>query len=224
MRLADYLKHDAIGLAGLVARREASPQELLDVALEQNARSHPRINAICRLMEKEARAQLAGPLSGPFAGVPFLIKDITEDYAGVPTTGGSRSMASVVPLEHANVVRRYLEAGLVVFGKTNLPGFALKGVTDSVLFGRASNPWNFDRTPGGSSGGDAASVAAGIVPMAAASDGGGSIRIPAGVLWPVWTEALAWARVAWARSRRGLVRRGERGRDLAQRSRHCRRA
>ncbi len=179
MRLADYLKHDAIGLAGLVARREASPKELLDVALEQNARSHPRINSVCRLMDKEARAQLAGPLSGPFAGVPFLIKDITEDYAGVPTTGGSRSMASVVPLEHANVVRRYLEAGLVVFGKTNLPEFALKGITDSVLFGRASNPWNFDRTPGGSSGGAAASVAAGIVPMAAASDGGGSIRIPA---------------------------------------------
>ena len=179
MRLADYLKHDAVGLAGLVARREASPQELLDVALEQNARAHPRINAVCRLMDKEARAQLAGPLSGPFAGVPFLIKDITQDYAGVPTTGGSRSMASVVPGEHAHVVRRYLEAGLVVFGKTNLPEFALKGVTDSVLFGRASNPWDFDRTPGGSSGGAAAAVARRNCPMAAANDGGGSIRIPA---------------------------------------------
>ena len=97
----------------------------------------------------------------------------------MPTTGGSRSMASVVPVEHANVVRRYLEAGLVVFGKTNLPEFALKAVTNSTLFGRANNPWDFDRTPGGSSGGAAAAVAAGIVPMAAANDGGGSIRIPA---------------------------------------------
>jgi amidase len=179
MRLVDYLKHDAVGLASLVARGEASPQELLDVALQQNARVHPRINAVCRLMDKEARAQLAQKLSGPFAGVPFLIKDIGQDYAGLPTTGGSRSMASFVPVEHANMVRRYLEAGLVVFGKTNLPEFALKAVTDSTLFGRANNPWNFDRTPGGSSGGAAAAVAAGIVPMAAANDGGGSIRIPA---------------------------------------------
>ena len=179
MRLVDYLKHDAVSLAGLVARREASPQELLEVALRQNVRAHPKINAVCRLMDKEARAQLARPLSGPFAGVPFLIKDNAQDYAGLPTSNGSRSMLSVVPREHAHVVRRYLEAGLVVFGKTNLPEFALKVVTDSALFGRASNPWDFNRTPGGSSGCAAAAVAAGIVPMAAANDGGGSIRIPA---------------------------------------------
>ena len=179
MRLGDYLKHDGVGLAGLVARREASPQELLDVALQQNERAHPKINAVCRLMDKEARAQLAKPLSGPFAGVPFLIKDNAQDYAGLPTSSGSRSMLSVVPREHAHVVRRYLEAGLIVFGKTNLPEFALKAVTDSALFGRASNPWDFNRTPGGSSGGAAAAVAAGIVPMAAGNDGGGSIRIPA---------------------------------------------
>ena len=126
MRLGDYLKHDGVGLAGLVARREASPQELLDVALQQNERAHPKINAVCRLMDKEARAQLARPLSGPFAGVPFLIKDIAQDYAGLPTSSGSRSMLSVVPGEYAHVVRRYLEAGLIVFGKTNLPEFALK--------------------------------------------------------------------------------------------------
>ena len=178
MRLVDYLKHDAVGLASLVARREASPQELLDVALEQNARAHPRINAVCRLMDKEARAQLAGRLSGPFAGVPFLIKDIAQDYAGVPTTSGSRSMASVVPSEHAHVVRRYLAAGLVIFGKTNLPEFALKGVTDSALFGATHNPWKLGRTPGGSSGGGVAAEAVGMGNLAIGTDGAGSVRIP----------------------------------------------
>ena len=179
MKLTDYLKQDAVGLAGLVTKREVSAQELLEIAREQNARVHTKINAVIRLMDKEAEAQLEGPLAGPFAGVPFLIKDIAEDYAGLPTTQASRSMASAIPNEHANVVRRYLSAGLVVFGKTNLPEFALKAVTDSILHGRASNPWDLGRTPGGSSGGAAAAVAAGVVPMAAGNDGGGSIRIPA---------------------------------------------
>jgi amidase len=118
-------------------------------------------------------------LTGPFAGVPFLIKDCAQDYAGLPTTYGSRSMQGAFVAAHAHVVRRYLEAGLVIFGKTNLPEFALKGVSDSQLFGRVQNPWNFERTPGGSSGGAAAAVASGVVPMAAGNDGGGSIRIPA---------------------------------------------
>jgi len=177
--ITDYLKHDALGLAELVARRETSAEELLDVALWQNARTHPNINAVVRLMEGEARQQLAKPLRGAFAGAPFLLKDIAQDYAGLPTSCGSRSMLAVVPRQHAHVVRRHLDAGLVVFGKTNLPEFGLKAVSDSVLFGRASNPWDFGRTPGGSSGGAAAAAASGIVPMAAANDGGGSIRIPA---------------------------------------------
>jgi amidase len=136
-------------------------------------------NAICRLMEGEARSQLKKQLAGPFAGVPFLIKDCAQDYAGLPTTYGSRSMQRTVAREHSHVVRRYLEAGFVIFGKTNLPEFALKGVSDSQLFGRACNPWNVDHTPGGSGGGAAAAVASGVVPMAAGNDGGGSIRIPA---------------------------------------------
>ena len=179
MDFPEYLQHDATSLAALVARGEVSPAELLDTALAHNARVHGRINAVCRLLEPQARARLSGPLRGPLAGVPFLIKDAVQDYAGVPTTFGSRSMQGNVPAEHASVVRRYLEAGLVVFGKTNLPEFALKAVSDSALYGRVSNPWNLDHTPGGSSGGAAAAVAAGIVPMAAGNDGGGSIRIPA---------------------------------------------
>jgi amidase len=179
MDFAHYLQHDATSLAALVQRGELAPAELLDLALTRNAEVHGRINAVCRLLEAQARAQLTRPAAGPLAGVPFLIKDGVQDYAGVPTSFGSRSMRGYVPTEHAAVVRRYLEAGLVIFGKTNLPEFALKAVTDPVLYGRASNPWNLDHTPGGSSGGAAAAVAAGIVPMAAGNDGGGSIRIPA---------------------------------------------
>jgi amidase len=129
-------------------------------------------------MESEARSQLKKQLTGPFAGVPFLIKDCAQDYAGLPTTYGSRAMRTPAP-EHAHVVRRYLDAGFLIFGKTNLPELALKGVSDSQLFGRTNNPWNVDHTPGGSSGGAAAAVASGVVPMAAGNDGGGSIRIPA---------------------------------------------
>lgn len=179
MELSDYIKHDAVGLAEAVARREVAAEELLALALQQNARAQPRTNAVCRLMESEARAQLAHPLNGPFAGVPFLIKDCAQDYAGLPTSYGSRALSNTLAPEHATVVRRYLDAGFVIFGKTNLPELALKGVSDSRAFGRTSNPWNADHTPGGSSGGAAAAVASGVVPMAAGNDGGGSIRIPA---------------------------------------------
>jgi len=179
MKLSEYVQHDAVGLAERVARGEIGAGELLDLALRQSAAAQPKTNAICRLMEDEARSQLKRPLAGPFAGVPFLIKDCAQDYAGLSTSYGSRSMLGIVAPEHAHVVRRYLDAGLLIFGKTNLPEFALKAVSDSQLFGRANNPWNLDHTPGGSSGGAAAAVASGVVPMAAGNDGGGSIRIPA---------------------------------------------
>ncbi len=179
MTREEYLQHDAVALADLVGRGETTAQALLDLALQQSAIAQPKTNAICCLMEREARAQLNQKLTGPFAGVPFLIKDCAHDYAGMPTTFGSRSMAGSPAPQHAYVVRRFLEAGLVIFGKTNLPEFALKAVTDSKLFGRAQNPWDLARTPGGSSGGAAAAVASGVVPMAAGNDGGGSIRIPA---------------------------------------------
>ncbi|MGJ9417341.1 amidase [Massilia sp. CMS3.1] len=179
MDFAHYLQHDATALAALVARGDTTPAELLDLALARNAAVHGRINAVCRLLEPQARKQLLHRPHGPLAGVPFLIKDCVQDYAGVPTSFGSRSMRNYVPTEHAAVVRRYMDAGLVIFGKTNLPEFALKAVTDPVLYGRTSNPWNLGHTPGGSSGGAAAAVAAGIVPMAAGNDGGGSLRIPA---------------------------------------------
>jgi len=179
MNFSDYVKHDAVGLASCVARGEVTAGELLALALGQSERAQPKTNAICRMMESEARAQLKKPLMGPFAGVPFLIKDIAQDYAGLPTSAGSRALLAHVAAAHAHSVRCHLAAGLVIFGKTNLPELGLKGVSDSQTFGRTCNPWNVAHTPGGSSGGSAAAVASGVVPMAAGNDGGGSIRIPA---------------------------------------------
>lgn len=175
MNFDEYRTYDATGLAKLVADKEVSAAELLALARDRAAEVNPRINAIVR----DVPAEPADDLTGPFAGVPFLIKDLAQDYAGLPTSSGSRALMSLKVIEHATVVQRWLDAGLVIFGKTNTPEFGLKGVTEPEAWGPARNPWNLDRTPGGSSGGSAAAVAAGIVPCAGANDGGGSIRIPA---------------------------------------------
>jgi len=177
---AEYLAHDATALAARVRAGELAPAELLDLALAQLARVQPRINALVRSLEPQARAQIAaGVGTGPLAGVPLLLKDSVQDYAGTPTGYGSRALQGAVAPVHSAIVRRLLAAGAVVFGKTNLPELGLKGVTDPLAHGRASNPWDLARTPGGSSGGSAAAVAAGVLPMATGNDGGGSIRIPA---------------------------------------------
>ncbi|ODU09375.1 MAG: amidase [Rubrivivax sp. SCN 71-131] len=179
MRHDEYLRHDATALAALVRAGEVSAAELLELALARASAVQPRINALVRAMEEQARAQIAAGLQGPLAGVPFLLKDSLQDYAGVPTGHGSRALRHWVPTGHAATTRRFLDAGLVVFGKTNLPEFGLKGVSDSAFHGPVSNPWDLTRNAGGSSGGAAAAVAAGVLPMAAGSDGGGSLRIPA---------------------------------------------
>jgi amidase len=179
MDAAEYASHDGVGLAELVAKGEVGAAELLEAAQRRADEVNPRINAVVIRMDDEARRRAAQPLEGPFAGVPFLIKDLAQDYEGFPTSSGSRAFSTTRASGHSTVVRRWLDAGLVVFGKTNTPEFGAKGVTEPALFGPARNPWDLGRTPGGSSGGAAAAVAAGIVPVAGASDGGGSIRIPA---------------------------------------------
>ncbi len=180
MTYDEYVTQDAVGLAHLVAGGEVSPGELLEVALERAAAVNPRINAIVRDMPDEARAQgEAPPSEGPLSGVPFLLKDLSAYVAGTPTSAGSRLFRTApAPADNA-IVAAYRGAGLNLFGKTNTPEFGLEPVTEPELFGPCRNPWALDRTPGGSSGGAAAAVAAGIVPAAHASDGGGSIRIPA---------------------------------------------
>ncbi|GAB2769765.1 amidase [Amycolatopsis magusensis] len=170
----DYPSYDAVGLAALVRDGQATPADLLEAARARLERVNPRLNAVVRAVDPPAAAS-----DGPFAGVPFLLKDLHQDLAGLPTSSGSRSMVSVPAEQTATVVQRWLDAGLVVFGKTNTPEFGAKGITEPELFGPARNPWNTEHTPGGSSGGAAAAVAAGVVPCAGASDGGGSIRIPA---------------------------------------------
>jgi amidase len=175
----DYASHDGLGLAELVARRAVSPTELLNAARARADAVNPRINAIVRGMDAVADERAASALDGPFAGVPFLIKDLHQEYAGFPCAGGCRALATRPAERHATVVERWLAAGLVVFGATNTPEFGAKAITEATLYGAARNPWDQTRTPGGSSGGAAAAVAAGILPVAGASDGGGSIRIPA---------------------------------------------
>jgi Asp-tRNA(Asn)/Glu-tRNA(Gln) amidotransferase A subunit family amidase len=175
----DYMKLDATALAKLVADKEATAAELLELARKRAAEVNPKINAIVIGIDKESDAQASGELTGPFAGVPFLVKDLAQEYKGYPTTYGSRALKNWVAEEHALVTQRFLDAGLVIFGKTATPEFGAKGITESEIWGPTRNPWDTSRTPGGSSGGSASAVAAGIVPAAGANDGGGSIRIPA---------------------------------------------
>ena len=180
MHLDEYMSLDATALAELVERKQVTPAELVALARQRADAVNPRLNAIIRRLDDVADRQAADPdLRGAFAGVPFLIKDLDQEYRGFPTSCGSRSLANDVADRHALVTQRFLDAGLVIFGMTNTPEFGAKGVTESEYWGPARNPWNTEHTPGGSSGGSGAAVAAGIVPAAGANDGGGSIRIPA---------------------------------------------
>jgi amidase len=175
-----FQDHDAVGLAELVATGETTPQELLESAIEAVERTNGSVNAVVTKMYDEAARFIKEDLGtdGPLRGVPYLLKDLRADYAGVPTTSGSRFFIDNIPERDSELVRRIKAAGLVVFAKTNTPEFGGNVSTEPVLFGATRNPWNLDRIAGGSSGGSAAAVAAGMAPASHASDGGGSIRIP----------------------------------------------
>jgi amidase len=175
----DYRSYDALGLAELIKKGDASAAEVLETALKLAQERNGTLNAINRFLEDAARVRAAEPLPDtPIAGVPFLIKDLVY-MKNVPCTYGSRLYADNVPDHDATVVERYRDAGLVIFGRTNTPEFGLNVATEPALFGPTRNPWNTDHVPGGSSGGAAAAVADGWLPVAHATDGGGSIRIPA---------------------------------------------
>ncbi|HET9455282.1 MAG TPA: amidase [Gemmatimonadaceae bacterium] len=177
---AEYEQYDGLALAELVRKGEVSATDLLDAAIERIDSRNPRLNAVVTKMYDEARASLARRRpTGPFAGVPFLIKDLLAMYAGVPTSAGNRVLRGIPAREDSEIVRRYKAAGLTILGKTNTPEFGLVPYTESEALGPARNPWDTDRIPGGSSGGSAAAVAARMVPVAGGGDGGGSIRIPA---------------------------------------------
>ncbi len=180
MAFGEYADYDGIGLAQLVQRGEVTARELADEAIARIERHNPRLNAVVTPTYERGRAIAAQPGGGPFRGVPFLLKDILGNWSGVPTRCGSRFFADApAPDWDDSLVVRFKAAGLVPLGKTNVPEFGLLPTTESQLYGPARNPWNLAYSTGGSSGGSAAAVAAGLVPIAHANDGGGSIRIPA---------------------------------------------
>ena len=178
---AELLFKPATELAGLIRDGELASRELVETAFERIEALEPELNAFCHLDREGAlaAAELVNPGDPrPFAGVPIAIKD-TAEVAGWPYTLASEIFGDFVPEYDAFVVRRLIDAGFVPVGKTSLPEFGILPVTEPRRFGATRNPWDTDRTPGGSSGGSAAAVAAGMVPLAHGSDGGGSIRIPA---------------------------------------------
>ncbi|HEY0283725.1 MAG TPA: amidase family protein [Rhizomicrobium sp.] len=180
MSFSEYGRCDGLGLAEHVARKDVTAAELLEEAVARAEKLNPALGAIVFKDYEAARAAAQAPLpSGPFAGVPFLFKDIFLNAKGTPTRQGSRFFPPF-PADHDSFLAvRFKKAGLIAFGKTNVPEFGLLPTTEGRLYGPAHNPWNLAYSTGGSSGGSAAAVAAGIVPLAHANDGGGSIRIPA---------------------------------------------
>jgi amidase len=180
MAFSEYGRLDGLGMAECVAKKQVSPAELLEEAIARAERLNPALNAVILKDYERARTTVKGTLpQGAFTGVPFLLKDISLQFRGTPTRQGSKFFPPF-PSDHDSfLMARFRKAGLVAFGKTNVPEFGLLPTTEGRLYGPAHNPWNLAHSTGGSSGGSAAAVAAGIVPLAHANDGGGSIRIPA---------------------------------------------
>jgi aspartyl-tRNA(Asn)/glutamyl-tRNA(Gln) amidotransferase subunit A len=176
----------AIELAELIRRKTLSPVQVIDAVFARIHTLNPKINAYCTLAEESARAEarqaeqavIDGAELGLLHGVPFSVKDLTAT-AGVRTMRGSRLFEHSIPTEDAPAIARLKQAGAILIGKTTTPELGCKGVTDSPVSGITRNPWNLERTPGGSSGGASAALAAGLGPLALATDGGGSIRAPA---------------------------------------------
>ena len=176
----EFMRYDATALADLVRKGEVQPVELINAAISRIEKFNPKLNAVVTPAFEQARAIAKDPLpDGPFTGVPFLLKDIGATLAGVRMTMGTAFMSQFIPDHDSELTRRIKRSGLVILGKTNVPELGILPTTEPRFLGSCRNPWDISRTTGGSSGGSAAAVAAGFVPMAHANDGGGSIRIPA---------------------------------------------
>jgi len=180
-RLADdFEQYDGLGLAELISKKEASPDEVLAATLERIDTRNPAVNAVVMRMDEQARGAIrAGLPDGAFKGVPYLLKDLGVLYTDTITSFGSRLYANYTADHDSEIVARLKRAGLVIAGKTNTPEMGIAPSTEPRLFGPTRNPWKLTHSAGGSSGGAAAAVASGMLPMAHATDGGGSIRIPA---------------------------------------------
>lgn len=179
--MIDFLAQDATGWAASVASKAVSPGELLEVALAKVAALNPQLNAVVLVQEAAARRAIASGLpQGPFAGVPFLLKDLGCEAVDFPSHNGSKLFANTVYRGDSAIYERIRATGVVTFGRTTSPEGGIGAATEAAVYGGPTrNPWNLQHTSGGSSGGAGAAVAAGIVPFAHGSDGGGSVRIPA---------------------------------------------
>lgn len=180
MNIDEFKKMDGVEMAERIQRKEIKPSELLEHSFNQLEKVNPDLNAVISSRKEKAFSETDRFYSAaqPFAGVPVLLKE-TQRLAGERSTSASRLLKDSVAKEDANFVSEFRNAGFQFVGHTNIPEFALKNITESSVHGPVKNPWNLEHSPGGSSGGAAAAVASGIVPIAGASDGGGSIRIPA---------------------------------------------
>ena len=180
--LSQYVRLDAIGLAELIRAKEVHPREAVTAALTQIEKHEPQLNAITfRRYDRALREAEAALPDSPVAGVPFLMKDMGQALTGAPNTMGSKMRQYIVADHDSALVARYKAAGLLIVGQTNAPDFGAAADTKPELHGMTNNPWDISRSPGGSSGGAAAAAAARYVPVANASDGAGSIRLPASV-------------------------------------------
>ena len=179
MSFSEYGNYDGLGLAELVRKKKVSPAELVEEAIQRIETRNPKLNAVINKLYERARDTAKSDLpDGPFKGVPFLMKDLMATLEGIPTSMGNKLWKDIPAKTDSELARRWLGSGAIVVGKTNTPEFGLTPYTESETFGPARNPWDTERTPGGSSGGSGAAVAARIVPIASGGDGGGSIRIP----------------------------------------------
>jgi amidase len=178
---SQYREYDGLGIANLVRRREVAAHEVLEAAIDAAESINPHVNALSQKLYDLGHAAVSqvNP-TAPFAGVPFLLKDVSAMLKTTRTTQGSRFFADAPPAtSDTTLVERFKHAGVIIFGKSTTPELGLAPSTETSLTGATRNPWNLSLTAGGSSGGAAAAVAAGLAPIAHASDGGGSIRIPA---------------------------------------------
>lgn len=179
MKREEYIQLDGTELSALIKGKEVTPKEVLDASFEQLEKVNGNLNAVTYIRKEKAYAESEHATSGVFTGVPTALKDISQTIKGEPSTGGARLMKDALAQETAYFTEKFLSSGVISIGNSSTPEFALKNITESKLHGPTRNAWNKNHAPGGSSGGAAALVASGVVPIAGASDGGGSIRIPA---------------------------------------------
>lgn len=181
MKREEYIQYDAVGLARLIKDKEVSAKEVVEAAIAQLDAVNPTLNAVIHERTEKALKELEHLASYdlPFYGVPMVLKDLSQNMEGEPSTSGSRLLKNNLARVDHHFVKILRDAGFSILGRTNSPEFGLKNITEPEIYGPTRNPWDIDHSPGGSSGGSAAAVASGIVPVAGASDGGGSIRIPA---------------------------------------------